>query len=47
MIGVYVNDLVIIGASGEDIWEFKKEMADAFKMSDFGLLCYYLGIEVR
>ena len=47
VIGVYVDDLIIIGASGEDIREFKKEMADAFKMSDLGLLCYYLGIEVR
>ena len=47
MVGVYVDNLVIIGASSEDIREFKREMADAFKMSDLSLLCYYLGIEVR
>ena len=47
LIGVYVDDLIIIGASGEDIREFKEEMADAFKMSDLSLLSYYLGIEVR
>ena len=47
VVEVYVDDLVIISASSEDIKEFKREMADAFKMSDLGLLCYYLGIEVR
>ena len=47
MVGVYVEDLVIISASCEDIKEFKMEMADAFRMSDLGLLRYYLGIEVR
>ena len=47
VIGVYVDDLIVIGASGEEIREFKKEMADAFKMSNLGLLSYYLGIEVR
>ncbi|CAA7393728.1 unnamed protein product [Spirodela intermedia] len=47
VVGVYVDDLVIIGASCDDIKHFKKEMADAFKMSDLGLLRYYLGIEVR
>ncbi|CAA7408157.1 unnamed protein product [Spirodela intermedia] len=47
VVGVYVDDLVIIGASCDDIKHFKKEMADAFKMSDLDLLRYYLGIEVR
>jgi hypothetical protein len=47
VVGVYVDDLVITGASCEDIKLFKKEMAAAFKMSDLGLLHYYLGIEVR
>ncbi|CAA7399994.1 unnamed protein product [Spirodela intermedia] len=45
VVGVYVDDLVIIGASCDDIKYFKKEMADVFKMSDLGLLRYYLGIE--
>ena len=47
VVEVYIDDLVIISASSEDINKFKREMADAFKMSDLGLLCYYLGIEVR
>ena len=44
---MYVNDLVITGSSSDDIKRFKKEMAAAFKMSDLGLLHYYLGIEVK
>ncbi|CAA7409654.1 unnamed protein product [Spirodela intermedia] len=47
MVRVYVDDLVIIGANCDDIKQFKKEMANAFKMSDLDLLCYYLDIEVR
>ncbi|CAA7391865.1 unnamed protein product [Spirodela intermedia] len=47
VVGVYVDDLVIIGTSCDDIKQFKKEMADAFRMNDLGLLHYYLGIEVR
>lgn len=47
VLGVYVDDLVITGASSDDIKQFKKEMADTFKMSDLGLLHYYLGIEVK
>uniref|UniRef100_A0A0A8ZIU4 Reverse transcriptase Ty1/copia-type domain-containing protein n=1 Tax=Arundo donax TaxID=35708 RepID=A0A0A8ZIU4_ARUDO len=38
---------MITGANISDIVQFKKEMAEAFKMSDLGLLHYYLGIEVR
>ena len=47
MVDVYVDDLVITGASCDDIKRFKKQMGDAFKMSDLGLLHYYLGIEVK
>jgi hypothetical protein len=47
IVGVYVDDLVITGASSADTVVFKKEMTNAFKMSDLGLLRYYLGIEVR
>jgi hypothetical protein len=35
-----------MGARSEDIQQFKAEMSKAFKMSDLGLLHYYLGIEV-
>jgi hypothetical protein len=46
IVGVYVDDLVITGANSAYIVVFKKEMTKAFKMSDLGLLRYYLGIEV-
>ncbi|WVZ93229.1 hypothetical protein U9M48_039227 [Paspalum notatum var. saurae] len=46
IIGVYVDDLIISGASGEEISCFKQEMKSIFSMSDLGLLSYYLGIEV-
>jgi hypothetical protein len=32
---------------GNDIDAFKQEMHDRFRMSDLGLLTYYLGVEVR
>jgi hypothetical protein len=46
VVGVYVDDLVITGANSVDINTFKAEMQAAFKMSDLGLLHYYLGLEV-
>jgi len=45
VVGVYVDDLVITGGIGVD--KFKAEMKKAFKMSDLGLLSYYLGLEVK
>jgi hypothetical protein len=47
IVGVYVNDLVITGPDRKEICMFKEEMAAEFKMSDLGLLQYYLGISVR
>ena len=46
LLGVYVDDLIIAGTSAAAIGEFKGDMMDMFKMSDLGLLSYYLGIEV-
>ena len=46
MVGVYVDDLIITGGSQVDIDKFKLEMQSTFKMSDLGLLHYYLGLEV-
>lgn len=43
---MYVDDLIITRACAEDIDSFKREMAARFKMSDLGVLSYYLGIEV-
>jgi hypothetical protein len=46
LLGVYVDDMIVTGASTTAIGEFKKEMMGLFRMSDLGLLSYYLGIEV-
>jgi hypothetical protein len=47
LVGVYVDDLIITGASSEGIEAFKAEMKTLFQMSDLGLLSLYLGIEVH
>jgi hypothetical protein len=44
---VYVDDLVITGSSCKDIKAFKGEMSGIPRMSDLGLLHYYIGIEVE
>ena len=44
---MYVDDLIVTGARAEDIDNFKREMATRFRMSDLGVLSYYIGIEVR
>ena len=46
IVGVYVDDLIIIDTSVEDIKEFNQQMMKEFAMTDLGLLTYYLGIEV-
>jgi hypothetical protein len=47
LVGVYVDDLVMVGANQVQVDRFKAEMARLFSMSDLGPLHYYLGIEVR
>jgi Reverse transcriptase (RNA-dependent DNA polymerase) len=47
LVGVYVDDLLITGTCEAEIAKFKGEMMEKFKMSDLGLLTYYLGIEVK
>jgi tRNA(Ser,Leu) C12 N-acetylase TAN1 len=46
LVGVYVDDLVITSTKVEEV-VFKMEMKATFDMSDLGLLCFYLGIEVH
>nr|GEY35884.1 ribonuclease H-like domain, reverse transcriptase, RNA-dependent DNA polymerase [Tanacetum cinerariifolium] len=46
IVGVYVDDLIITGTPKKEIDKFKAQMEEKFKMSDLGLLAYYLGIEV-
>jgi hypothetical protein len=47
VVGVYVDDHIIIGSDRDNIRSFKEEMAATFKMSNLGLLHYYLIIEVK
>jgi hypothetical protein len=47
VVGVYVDDLVITSSDCDNIRSFKEEMEATFKMSDLGLLHYYLIIEVK
>ena len=43
---LYVDDMIYIGSS-ESITEFKDCMMKNFEMSDFGLMHYFLGLEVK
>jgi hypothetical protein len=47
LVGVYVDDLVIIGANSSNIDEFKLEMKTLLQMFNLRLLSYYHGIEVQ
>jgi hypothetical protein len=47
LVGVYVDDLIITGNDDAEITGFKRQMCSRFKMSDLGLLFFYLGIEVQ
>jgi hypothetical protein len=47
VVGVYVDDLIITGARPADVEVFKEQMRRLFKMSDLGLLSFYLGLEVK
>jgi hypothetical protein len=46
-VGVYVDDLIITNDRSQVINGFKKEMSKTFKMSNLGVLNYYLGIDVH
>lgn len=47
LMGVYVDDLIIVSSIPQEIQKFKEEMKKLFEMSDLGLLSYYLGLEVH
>jgi hypothetical protein len=47
VVGVYVDDLIIMGESEKEVVVFKQEMKKVFRMSDLGALSFYLGIEVK
>jgi hypothetical protein len=47
LVGVYVDDLVIIGTKDAEVATFKEEMKATFQMSDLGLLFFYPRIKVH
>jgi hypothetical protein len=47
IVGVHLDDLLVVGDSMENIGKFMEELMQKFRMSDLGSLSYYLGIEVR
>jgi hypothetical protein len=46
IIAIYVDDLLLIGASKPDINKIKAALSKRFKMLDLGACYFYLGIEV-
>lgn len=47
IIAIYVDDLLVVGPSKEDIDEIKRSLGSRFDMSDLGPCHQYLGISVR
>ena len=47
IVGVYVDDLIIIGTSVTNMVKFMNLISKEFDMSHLGMLSYYLGIEVE
>jgi hypothetical protein len=47
LVGVYVVNLIITGTKEAKVEAFKVQMKGTFQMSDLGLLCFNLGIEVH
>ena len=47
IVGVYIDDLIIMRASEAKLKDCKKTMMKIFEMKDLGLLCSYLGIKVH
>jgi hypothetical protein len=47
VIGVYIDDLLIVGECVNEMDQFKGEMKQSFRMSDLGALSCCLGIEVK
>lgn len=45
-IGVYVDDLIIVGQNNNSIMLVKTELADRYELRDLGLLSEFLGVKV-
>ena len=47
IIGVYVDDINIIGSNSHKIVKFKEDMKKVFETRYLGILSSYLGIEIK
>ena len=47
IVGVYIDDLIITRGNMEVLGRFKREMSKNFKMSDLGVLNYFLSIKLQ
>lgn len=46
IIVIYIDDMILTWDDEESIIEIKRQLEKRFKMTDIGLLNYYLGLEV-
>ncbi|KAL3612663.1 hypothetical protein D5086_003683 [Populus alba] len=47
VISLYVDDMLVTGSNVKLLADFKREMHDVFKMSDLGIMNYFLGMEIH
>ncbi|KAL0414443.1 UNVERIFIED_CONTAM: Retrovirus-related Pol polyprotein from transposon RE1 [Sesamum radiatum] len=47
IVSLYVDDLIYTGNNEKMIHDFKEDMMKTFKMSDLGLMHFFLGIEIN
>ena len=47
VVSLYVNDFLVTGSSIKHIDIFKREMKDAFEMTDLRKMTFFLGKEVQ
>ncbi|GKB30273.1 retrovirus-related pol polyprotein from transposon TNT 1-94 [Tanacetum coccineum] len=46
IVSLYVDDIIYTGSSPALIAEFQNSMKNTFDMTDLGMLCYFLGLEI-
>jgi len=46
IISLYVDDLLVTGSNTVQVAEFKLNMMQVFEMTDFGLMSFFLGMEI-
>jgi len=47
IVSLYVDDLLITGGNAKLVEKFKREMMKFFEMTNFGLMAYFLGMEIK